>query len=270
MITDSGKYFLYRHIRLDKNEPFYVGIGTKRTDIKNPKNWKKLYRRAFCKKLRGIIWKRIIAKTNYEVEILLESDDYEFIKQKEIEFIKLYGRKDLKTGTLANQADGGEGVTGKIFTEAEREVRRKRMLGNKNHLKTSEIMRQNLSKTVYQYNANTLKFIKKWNSCREAANSLNIKDSSGLSTAARNNKRLHNFIWSYIDRGEINEDFSCQQYVKIKGINTANGQITIFKTIREAFYNVSLKEPISIDVFSKNLKTNSTKVYKNLMKYERI
>jgi len=43
MIVDSGKYFLYRHIRLDKNEPFYIGvateaekeIGCKRTNICN-------------------------------------------------------------------------------------------------------------------------------------------------------------------------------------------------------------------------------------------
>ena len=30
MIDNYGKYYLYRHIRLDKNEPFYIGIGTKK------------------------------------------------------------------------------------------------------------------------------------------------------------------------------------------------------------------------------------------------
>ena len=25
MIVDNGKYYLYRHIRLDINEPFYIG-----------------------------------------------------------------------------------------------------------------------------------------------------------------------------------------------------------------------------------------------------
>lgn len=29
MIEPEGKYYLYRHIRLDKNQPFYIGIGTK-------------------------------------------------------------------------------------------------------------------------------------------------------------------------------------------------------------------------------------------------
>lgn len=28
-----GKHYLYRHIRLDKNEPFYIGIGTKYKSI---------------------------------------------------------------------------------------------------------------------------------------------------------------------------------------------------------------------------------------------
>lgn len=30
MIVDIGKYFLYRHIRLDKNEPFYIGRRKRR------------------------------------------------------------------------------------------------------------------------------------------------------------------------------------------------------------------------------------------------
>ena len=27
-------HYLYRHIRLDKNEPFYIGIGTKKENTK--------------------------------------------------------------------------------------------------------------------------------------------------------------------------------------------------------------------------------------------
>jgi len=40
------KYFLYRHIRLDKNEPFYIGIGTK-PNSKKIKGYKTEYSRAF-------------------------------------------------------------------------------------------------------------------------------------------------------------------------------------------------------------------------------
>jgi len=39
----------------------------------------------------------------------MESDDHEFIKEKEIEFIALYGRKSLqKDGILVNFSAGGD------------------------------------------------------------------------------------------------------------------------------------------------------------------
>lgn len=106
-----GKHYLYRHIRKDKNEPFYIGIGTKYQRHKYNHSRANAIHSANC------IWLKIIAKSEYEVEILMESDNYEFIKQKEVEFIKLYGRIDLGTGTLANLTDGGEGIVGNICTE---------------------------------------------------------------------------------------------------------------------------------------------------------
>ena len=48
-----NKYYLYRHIRLDKNEPFYIGIGTKEERYKS---FEMIYKRAFSKKKRNIIW----------------------------------------------------------------------------------------------------------------------------------------------------------------------------------------------------------------------
>ncbi len=104
MLTNNGKYYLYRHIRLDKNIPFYIGIGSKnKNDLKYGS-----YDRAFKSCNRNNYWKNITNKTKYEVEILLETDNYDFLKEKEEEFIKLYGRVDLKTGTLANMTEGGE------------------------------------------------------------------------------------------------------------------------------------------------------------------
>src|SRR6478736_5637994 len=101
MSQNNSTYFLYRHIRLDTNQVFYIGIGKMYNDNKSYE-WK--YRRAFesSKYKRNTIWRRIVAKTNYEVEILLESDSLSFIKQKEKEFIKLYGRADLGLGPLCN------------------------------------------------------------------------------------------------------------------------------------------------------------------------
>lgn len=103
---EENRFYVYRHIRLDKNEPFYVGIGTKPAKYKAYSNE---YRRAFCTRDRSSYWKRIANKHGYKVEIIFESNNYDEIISKEIEFIALYGREDIGTGILVNHTDGGEG-----------------------------------------------------------------------------------------------------------------------------------------------------------------
>lgn len=106
LILKNGKYYLYRWMRKDKNQPFYIGIGTK-------KNLNSLsYERANNIYRRSTIFKFILNKTSCYYEIILESNNREFIKQKEIEFIKLYGRRDLNLGFLVNMTDGGDGAFG--------------------------------------------------------------------------------------------------------------------------------------------------------------
>jgi len=85
---------VYRHIRLDKNEPFYIGIGTDE-------------KRAFVKRGRSDYWKNIVSKSDYEVQILFNDLTWDEACEKEVELINLYGRKDLGTGTLVNMTDGG-------------------------------------------------------------------------------------------------------------------------------------------------------------------
>lgn len=101
-------YYIYRHIRNDLQEPFYIGIGT--CDNRYKSN-KKYYVRAFRKgkRDRSHFWHNIVNKTDYEVEIIFENVNLELIKEKETEFILLYGRKDLNTGTLVNMSMGREG-----------------------------------------------------------------------------------------------------------------------------------------------------------------
>lgn len=112
-------YYLYTHTRLDTNTIFYIGIGTIRKRIKYTKelSHKYKYERAYSKSGRNKIWKNIINKGEYSVNIILESDNLEFIKNKEIEFIKLYGRKNLNEGSLCNLTDGGEGAFNVIISE---------------------------------------------------------------------------------------------------------------------------------------------------------
>lgn len=93
--------YLYRHIRLDKNEPFYIGIGI----TKN-------YSRAYSKKSRNKLWKIIANKSGYEVEVIFDDLSWEEACEKEKEFINLYGRIDNKTGILSNMTNGGDGTIG--------------------------------------------------------------------------------------------------------------------------------------------------------------
>lgn len=103
-------YYLYKHTRLDKNEPFYIGIGKK--SIRTKTCHHSIYERAIDKTHRTKYWKNIVNSTPYTIEILYESDSREEIFNKEIELIKLYGRKDLGLGTLVNFTHGGEGTFG--------------------------------------------------------------------------------------------------------------------------------------------------------------
>lgn len=104
--------YVYRHIRHDKNEPFYIGVGTN-------KNLKREYQKL---SRRSSLWNKISAKASYDVEIIIDDITIEEAKKKEIEFIELYGRINTGTGTLANLTNGGEGCVGVIATE---ETRRK-------------------------------------------------------------------------------------------------------------------------------------------------
>ena len=123
----QNNWIVYRHIRLDKDIPFYIGIGK---DINRPYN----------KKDRSTFWKSIINKTEYIVEILFDNLTKEQATEKEIEFIELYGRVDLKTGSLCNMTCGGEG-TGKLNEDLEwlRRRRIKRTLTGKKKSLVSKI-----------------------------------------------------------------------------------------------------------------------------------
>jgi hypothetical protein len=115
--------YVYRHIRLDKNEPFYIGIGS---DV----NYNRAYE--IKKNRRNIVWSRITSKSKIEVEIMLDGLTWFEACEKEIEFIKLYGRLDLGNGILANLTDGGDGTLGVIVSKETRKKSSERFSGKNN------------------------------------------------------------------------------------------------------------------------------------------
>lgn len=107
---------VYKHYKLDTKELFYVGIGLKE-------------KRAYSKYSRNDLWKNIVSKHNYYVEIYKKNISYDEAKIIEINLIKKYGRLDLKTGILCNMTDGGDGCFN-LSDESKKSISNK-LKGNK-------------------------------------------------------------------------------------------------------------------------------------------
>lgn len=167
---NSNIYFVYRHIRLDKNEVFYVGIGIK--PKLHDKTYENEYKRAFARNGRNKFWNNITNKTDYRIEIMFECDNEKEVINKEIEFIKLYGRRDLGLGTLANLTDGGDGLN-RYFSL---ETRTKISKFHKGRIRSKEVfdkISKAKKKPIIQYNLEG-DFIREWESTKDAASELGI------------------------------------------------------------------------------------------------
>ena len=225
---EYNMHYLYRHIRLDIDQPFYIGIGTMAN--KEFKTIKSRYSRANSKTQRSKYWNSIIDKTNYEVEILLESDDYDFIKDKEIEFIKLYGRVDNKTGILCNLTDGGDGVVGCICSK---ESSIKKSINSKKSLLGICGKNHPASKVIYQYDLQG-NFIKEWSSIIDTGfNNLKPKSSSqnGNYFFARGYLWSHNFNLS-VDGYKKFDYITHKKQIEMFDLN--NNKLNTFDSVKEA------------------------------------
>lgn len=122
-------YYVYRHIRPDTNDVFYIGIGNNRDKRFVP------YARAKNKgNRRSDFWKRVVSKNEgkFECEIIYECDTFKECNDKEMEFIKLYGRANLGYGTLVNLTDGGSGAKNTVMSKEVRLKHSEPMKGAKN------------------------------------------------------------------------------------------------------------------------------------------
>jgi hypothetical protein len=150
--------YVYTYTRLDKNEVFYVGIGS---DSK--------YKRAKNKSLRTDYFKKIINKSKCRLDIVFDNITWEEACQKEIKLISLYGRKDLGKGTLINFTDGGEGRKGS----------------------------QNKITPVYQIDLQG-NIIKEWINVETICRELNVHRQSLYAVLNKKTWTCNNFIWCYV------------------------------------------------------------------------
>ena len=234
MITDNGKYYIYRYTRNDTNQPFYIGIGSKRK--RNYGTYQTEYERAFSKVNRNEHFLNIIKSVDYTIEIILETNSLDFLKQKEIELIKLYGRIDLKTGSLVNLTNGGDGhynmsakkranlsklcterFKGKPLPETQRIKKAQSQIGRVHESKSIEkrtatrkynaekrgyyvpldkVLKESIS--ILQYDKD-MNLIKVWTSIREAARELKLNHTNIINVCKNKPKckTAGGFIWRY-------------------------------------------------------------------------
>ena len=166
------KYFVYQHIRNDKKSIFYIGIGKIRTDILATTKKMKHYR-AYSKQGRNPIWKTIVNKTSYTVEIIKTDISKEEAINLEISLIEKYGKIKNK-GLLSNISDGGETVLPELLTVL-------------NDPKCSQ--------RVYQYDLEG-NFIKKWD-CIHDAQRCGFNHGNIISCCKGRLKHYKKYIWRY-------------------------------------------------------------------------
>jgi hypothetical protein len=203
--------YLYRHIRLDKNEPFYIGIGSDDS-----------YKRAYNPWDRTLFWKNITLKTQYKVDIILDNLSWEEACKKEIEFIALYGRKDLGKGSLVNLTDGGEGVI------------------NRNP-QTQDNINKAKWKPILQYDKHG-NFIKKWVSGKELLNKYpkNIQNIQACCRGEVNSSQ--GYFWYYEENFkpeliEKNQKYKNKNLGKTRPQNQNRKQILV-ESIDKSFKKV--------------------------------
>lgn len=119
--------YVYQHIIEGENNPFYIGIGTSAD-----------YERAYRARGRSVFWNSVAKKYGYSVQILFDELSWEDACKKEIELIKLFGRRNNNTGILVNMTDGGEGQRGFIMSEETKNKLRVANLGKKQSDETKE------------------------------------------------------------------------------------------------------------------------------------
>lgn len=225
-MEDLGRFYLYRHVRLDTNQPFYIGIGSNSLTRKS-------YQRANTTRKRNPFWHNITKNTDYRVDILFESFDKEIIKEKEIEFIKLYGKRINKTGTLVNISDGGDQIA---ISEEGRKLRSERMKLNNPNADGRSTRGKKISKELSDYmssirkgkrhNLNRFKdvfvydlfgnYLESFPNCAYVKEKYNVTASCVSACCNKKQKTSKGFIFTYDNK----EDF--EKYYK-----------TIEKTIKK-------------------------------------
>lgn len=117
-----NNFYTYIFIDLNNLVPFYVGKGCAKRINKHFCDAKNNPKSQLHYKINELTKDKILIK-----QIYCETEEEAFIR--EIHLISLYGRKNISTGPLLNKTDGGEGMSGHVYSQDQRLKMSKRQLG---------------------------------------------------------------------------------------------------------------------------------------------
>lgn len=213
-------HYIYLHRRVDNNDIFYVGVGTKPKNTKSTSK-KVLYARAYSTRGRNFIWKKISKITTYEVEIYAEFDSIEKAKLIETNFIKFYGRIIKNTGTLSNI----------IESDKEIQMKQKKVLklkSDKSKIKT------------FKYSLNG-EYIEEYESILDASIKNNIPYSTIDFCMKGKRKRGGNFLWKSFKEEKIDEYSSNRKSKPVHQYDLNDNFIKTWNSVTEigTYYNIN-------------------------------
>ena len=186
--------YIYTHTRLDKNEVFYIGIGSD-----------KYFSRSKDKNNRNKFWKNITSKTDYSIEILHKNISIQDASIIEKQLISKYGRKFNNTGILCNISLGGEyGAKGAKRSDEFKKNLSIKNLGKKKSIDTINKMKIAKGTKVFCYQTNIV-----FNGITEAAQYYNINKHTLYGQLIRGNTNNTSMVLysDYLDELEDIEKF---------------------------------------------------------------
>lgn len=184
-----SEYCVYRHVRLDKNTPFYVGKG-KGGRYKST--------------LRNKYWHRIVNKYNYKIEIIKDNLSEKEVFDLEQKIIKLYKNFNY---CEANLCDGGRGIKGYKHTPEVIEKLKKIASGKNNPFygkKHTKKVREKMAKKATGRKACNRKAVycknnkKTYDSITEAAKELGLSTSFICRVLKGKLKHAKGYVFEYI------------------------------------------------------------------------
>lgn len=214
---------LYKHIRLDTNKVFYIGIGKTKT-------------RAYSIYNRNKYWNNIVNNTQYKVEIIKDNISWEKACELEIYFIKKY-KRFFENGTLCNITQGGQGNK-----NPSKEVRNK--ISNSKKIKVKNIITNEIWDSL-----NSL--------CKDK--NLSAQNMSRKLNGTRNNDTEYRYInykkREYTTKNKGISNYHCSK--KVKNIKTGK----IYNSAKEASNMLNFKYSTLCAILNGQNKNNTNLIY---------